>query len=126
MSGIPYDRFPAQVPRIYTTQTPNKSLESRYISSKHTSLLPTAWEVQVIFFTNKLPLYTIHQFYETFVQICFYFCVLVLSSAGLSIEIFLYFFYRCTDYIYIYIILLDTDMQTILSSNSTIEDVITM
>ncbi|CAH8603120.1 unnamed protein product [Schistosoma intercalatum] len=48
MSGIPYDRFPAQVPRIYTTQTPNKSLESRYISSKHTSLLPTAWEVQAM------------------------------------------------------------------------------
>ncbi|CAH8637435.1 unnamed protein product [Schistosoma rodhaini] len=48
MIGIPYDRISAQVPRIYTPQTTNKSLESRYISSKHTSLLPTAWEVQAM------------------------------------------------------------------------------
>ncbi|KAH8856212.1 Zinc finger RNA-binding protein [Schistosoma japonicum] len=48
ISPLPYDRLSGQVSRMYTPQAPNKSLESRYINSKHASLLPSACEVQAI------------------------------------------------------------------------------
>ncbi|VDQ17849.1 unnamed protein product [Trichobilharzia regenti] len=41
---LPYDRLPG---RMYGSETPNKSMENRYIYSKHASLMPTPVETQV-------------------------------------------------------------------------------
>ncbi|CAH8550982.1 unnamed protein product [Schistosoma turkestanicum] len=48
VNALPYNRFRGQYSTLCIPQTPNKSIENRYISCKHASLLPTAWEVQTM------------------------------------------------------------------------------